>query len=70
MLDAYIIDAIRRQEIEQERAFERSRLYIELEIPRERAPDYRRRPENEEPSMGDPVVIPLINPPEIEDDAA
>ena len=69
MLDASIIDAIRREELKRENAFERRRLYIELALPRDPAP--RPHPENaEEPTMGDPVVIPLINPPEIEDDAA
>lgn len=67
MLDAYIIDAIRREEIERERAFERRRLRIELPIPR--APE-RRAPEPEPQDTHDPIVIPLINPPEIEEDAA
>ncbi len=68
MLDAYIIDSIRREEEERERAFERRRIHLELPIERERP-----RPEqprgHDEPFMGDPVVIPFITPDEIDDAA-
>ncbi|MCK6549671.1 hypothetical protein L6R52_27795 [Myxococcota bacterium] len=70
MLDAYIIDAIRDEELERERAFERRRVFLELPIrpdPRRRDDDRRR----DEPDAYDPVIIPLT--PEIpirEDDAA
>jgi hypothetical protein len=68
MLDAYIIDSIRREQEERDRAFDRRRIHIELPVERERP---RERPNrSDEPFMGDPVVIPLITPDEIEDDAA
>jgi hypothetical protein len=71
MLDAYIIDSIRKEQEERERAFERRRIHLELPLDRpsdrDRPPPSRR---DDEPFMGDPVVIPLITPDEIEDDAA
>lgn len=67
MLDAYIIDSIRRDDEERDRAFERRRIYAELPIERDPRQPARR---DDEPFMGDPVVIPLIAPDEIEEDAA
>lgn len=71
MLDAYIIDKIRREEEERDRAFDRRRVYLELPIERDRPreqPGHR----HDEPFMGDPVVIPLIDrdDEDVEDDAA
>jgi hypothetical protein len=68
MLDAYIIDSIRRDDEARERAFERRRIYAELPIDRDHPRQPARR--DDEPFMGDPVVIPLIGPEDIEDDAA
>jgi hypothetical protein len=67
MLDAYIIDAIRQEELERERAFERAR--VRLEIPIERP---RERPAVIVPEMGDPFVIPLVPDPDpdLEENAA
>ncbi len=64
MLDAYIIDAIRREEEAQKE--ERGR--VQLEIPLHREPPRRR--EREATEMGDPVVIPLYPEGDAEDTAA
>lgn len=67
MLDAYIIDAIRQEELERERAYDRRRAYAELPIVERRQPE---RPAYIVPEMGDPIVIPLVPEPRIEEDAA
>lgn len=69
MLDAHIIDAIREEELERDRAFERRRVFLELPL----RPDPRRRDEHsrEDLDVHDPVIIPFR--PDIpirEDDAA
>lgn len=69
MLDAYIIDAIRQEEEERERQFERRRIRLELPIHRprddrnEREKQYDRRRPEEEQERG-PIVIPLDPMPE------
>ena len=56
MLDAYIIDAIRKEELEREREFERRRIWLELPLP----PRVEKEPEKgETPADEDPVVIPF-----------
>jgi hypothetical protein len=63
MLDAFIIEQIKQEELErQQRQDEGRRIYLEL--PRPRADEDRKR---DEPEMG-PIVIPLY--PEIGEDAA
>ena len=67
MLDAYIIDAIRKEQEEREQEFELRR--VQLELPIEMPDRSRRMPP---PSIDDghgPVVIPLYGP-SVEDDAA
>jgi hypothetical protein len=70
MLDAYIIDEIRKEEEARERAFHDRRLHIEIH----RAPEYPppelvyRAPTAEEDPR-DPIVIPLIRD-DLEEDAA
>ena len=67
MLDAYIIDAIRREEEDKEqRDFERRRVWLEIPIYRRDPPPPPSREEHE-PERG-PIVIPLDG--EIEEDAA
>ncbi len=66
MLDAYIIDAIREEELERERAFERRRIHLEVPVWEE--PPRRRQRPSDEADRG-PVVIPL-DPPSYEEDAA
>jgi hypothetical protein len=73
MLDAYIIDAIRREELEREREREQRRPRLELPIdrPLERRPSEPRgwrRPIDDQ--MGDPIVIPIGGPSEPADEAA
>lgn len=71
MLDAYIIDAIRQEEFERERQFERRRIWLEL--PKPQPP---KRPEQPDEGRDDAENGPLIIPfrPEIgtfeEEDAA
>jgi hypothetical protein len=68
MLDAYIIDAIRKEELERERELERRRVWLELPLP---PPPERRDPESPTSEQDGPIVIPFI--PEIserEEDAA
>jgi hypothetical protein len=54
MLDAYIIDAIRQEELERERDFERRRVWLELPLPP--PPERRDVPTDEE---GGPIVVPF-----------
>lgn len=51
MLDAHIIDAIRKEELEREREYERRRIWLELPLirPEERAPRGEERAEDDEP---------------------
>jgi hypothetical protein len=63
MLDAYIIDAIRQRQIEEE---ERRRVRLELPIDRPRREPERAR--REEPPIGDPIVIPIGGDPEPHDE--
>jgi hypothetical protein len=68
MLDAYIIDAIRKEELERAREAERRRAWLELPLP---PPPERREQEEQPPEQGGPIVIPFH--PEIgerEEDAA
>jgi hypothetical protein len=58
MLDAYIIDAIRREELEREKEFERRRIWLELELPLPPRDHDKREDKSEEPDQG-PVVIPF-----------
>ena len=70
MLDAYIIDAIRREEEEREKAFERRRIHLEIPVYREPPPSHDREPEmDDESEEGGPIIIPL-NPGNLEEDAA
>jgi hypothetical protein len=64
MLDAYIIDAIRQEELERERDFERRRVWLELPLP----PPPPKKPQVEPEDQRGPIVIPFM--PEIEEDAA
>ena len=66
MLDAYIIDAIRQEELEREREFERRRIWLELPLP---PPPARREQKEDDPYeiQRGPVVIPFS--PEIDDAA-
>lgn len=65
MLDAYIIEKIREEQLERQRRNEEGRR-IQLELPKPwEAPAGEDRPE--EPERG-PIIIPLY--PEVEDDAA
>lgn len=69
MLDAYIIDSIRREEEARERAFEERRIQLELpEVPRFPPPELVYRAPTAEEDPRDPIVIPLI--PDVEEDAA
>lgn len=63
MLDAYIIDSIRREEALQEE--ERERIQLEIPMHPEQRPERTERPE-----MGDPIVIPLYPEDDAEDTAA
>ena len=62
MLDAYIIDAIKKEEEERERAYQSRLLYLELPMPA--------MPERKDEPVEDrgPIVIPLT--PDLEEDAA
>jgi len=76
MLDAFIIDAIRREELERERAFDRNRPRLELPIPRAPEPrgygDAGRSPRWSDPGAeyGESIVIPIGGPPDDRDEAA
>ena len=66
MLDAYIIDAIRREELERERAFEEGRrIYLELPLPTYEEP----APGNDDAVEDRGVVIIPLYPDETEDAA-
>ncbi len=71
MLDAYIIDAIRQEELAREREFDRRRIYLELPLPPRLPPpniDGERRDEDEHRG---PVIIPFSpDIRDVEDDAA
>jgi len=56
MLDAYIIDAIRQEELEREREHERRRVWLELPLPPPPAP---REKKDEHQDERGPVVIPF-----------
>ncbi|MFO0724871.1 MAG: hypothetical protein U1E65_13910 [Myxococcota bacterium] len=62
MLDAYIIDAIREEELERDRAFERRRIQLEITID-DRMPRERPRPQPMH-EMGDPIVISIVPEPD------
>lgn len=62
MLDAYIINEIRKQEIERERNFERRRVWLELPLP---PPPLPRRELDEVDRREGPVIIPFR--PEMDD---
>ncbi len=55
MLDAYIIDAIREEELEREREFERRRIWLELPLP----PPVQKKPDDEAQEERGPIVIPF-----------
>ncbi len=61
MLDAYIIDQIRREEARREQQRPRLQIELPLETPRER--DYREhgRPE-EDPDAPSSIIISIIEP--------
>ena len=54
MLDAYIIDAIRQEELEREREAARRRIWLELPLP---PPPERKS--DEQPDDRGPIVIPI-----------
>ena len=65
MLDAYIIDAIRREEEQRERESARPRIHLEIPVYRE--PDrssYEEEERYDEPQEEERVIIIPINPPE------
>ncbi|MBI2374296.1 MAG: hypothetical protein HYV07_09870 [Deltaproteobacteria bacterium] len=64
MLDAYIIDQIRREEAMREER--RPRLYIEIPVERPRLPDREADPEEDR----EPIVISIVDPPPTDEDAA
>ncbi len=67
MLDAFIIESIRREEAERARARE-NRITLEVPMYRE-PPSAERAPEEEDAERG-PIVIPLYRDDEAADDAA
>ena len=67
MLDAYIIDAIRQEELEREREQERRRIWLELPLP---PPPAREKKDENQDERGS-VVIPFSpDIRDVEDDAA
>jgi len=75
MLDAYIIDAIRKEELEREREAARRRVWLELPLPPVMPPRDERgeRDESDERDEDDrgPVVIPFgPDIRDVEEDAA
>ena len=64
MLDAYIIEKIKQEELERQRQFEEGRR-IYLELPQ----NWREEPrQEEEEEQGGPIIIPL-HPDDVEDAA-
>ena len=60
MLDAYIIDAIRREQEERERAFEGRRIHLELPLHQPDRSDRPTRDEQPDPYADrGPIVIPF-----------
>jgi hypothetical protein len=55
MLDAYIIDVIRQEELEREREFERRRVWLELPLPPPPPPVEKK----DQPAEEGPIVIPF-----------
>ena len=70
MLDAYIIDAIRREQEERERAFDRNRIQLEIPVYRDPLPTNRRDSEPNGLEIDGPIVIPLKPQDAPEEDAA
>lgn len=69
MLDAYIIDSIRREQ--EEREFERARIQLELPVYREPIPLDAPEPSADEEEWDGPIIIPFNNPQDgPEEDAA
>ena len=70
MLDAYIIDAIRREQEEREKDFARRRIQLEIPVYREPPPAIDEYAEEEEDYGRGPIVIPLNPSDSPEEDAA
>ena len=68
MLDAYIIDVIRREQEERDRAFEGRRIHLELPIHRPERPVRDERPDPD--ADRGPIVIPFHRGERPEEDAA
>ena len=63
MLDAYIIDAIRREEEQRERESSRPRVHLEIPVYREPIPStFDEESRYEEPAEQESVIIIPINP--------
>ena len=64
MLDAYIIDAIRREEEQREREQARPRVHLEIPVYREPPPEYSEHDDRyNDPDEEERVIIIPINPP-------
>ena len=69
MLDAYIIDAIRREQEEREKDFARRRIQLEIPVYHEPPPHYEDEQRDDDADRG-PIVIPLNPSDSPEEDAA
>lgn len=70
MLDAYIIDAIRREQEEREKDFARRRIQLEIPVYREPPPARDEYNQEEEEVERGPIIIPLNPLDSPEEDAA